>query len=298
MRLRGAILSLCALCGLSLTAGGDAQEGMSESAERVVSTGGRRIVERFDFEERSFNLGPVPRYWFRAIHLPGERERPGFPNWNESGFDDEHAQEGELSVKLPTRGGSASLRLASGVIGVIPGSIYELRVWVRTEGLTRAKAQMTARYLDEAGEPTVGIEVSTRALRTGGSWTEASLDLPEAPLEAAWIQIDLELLQPAQLRSDLSPEAAARQDIDGAAWFDDVRVMQRPRLRASTGSPINVVVAPARPELVFQLQDLTGETLRAELTVTDDSGAVRAREIRVSTSSREITSGGGMIIRS
>ncbi|MBZ0171017.1 MAG: hypothetical protein K8E66_01420, partial [Phycisphaerales bacterium] len=93
-----------------------------------------RITRRFDFEERDTNPGKLPRFWIRAQHDPPSRVRPGFPLWNQGHLDYDVSASGAGSVRLPTRGGSASLLLDPGVVTVFPDADYVVTARVRTEG--------------------------------------------------------------------------------------------------------------------------------------------------------------------
>lgn len=272
------LLSLSAACAWT--------GGVAAFAEIDRPAAAKRVVKTFDFEERPLNQEPAPMHWFRAQHDPPARERPGFPAWNAAGFDETTATSGRLSVKLPTRGGSTSLRLSSGVIAAIPGADYLIAANVRTSGLTRAGARLTARLVDQRRVSIPGTERHSEVVRTAGTWSEVSVELTGDHPGAAWIQIDLEVLQPidqAGMRGVLPEDAVDRQkaweeDYDGAAWFDDVVVYQLPRVELGTDVVGNLFTAPAKPRLVGSVRDLTGERLRARLTVTDIDGALIARE--------------------
>lgn len=240
--------------------------------------GAQRIVKVFDFEERDVNVEPVPMNWVRAVNDPPERIRPGFPAWNEPRFDDAQHVSGQWSVLLPTKGGSASLRLSAGALAAIPGADYLITAKVRTEGLENARAQLAARLLDARRQPISGAEARGPLVLSERRWSDTSLELKGDYPDAAWIQIDLELLQPEQMlrlgppRREVNPRQLVFEDVSGAAWFDDVVIQQLPRVELRTASPSNVVVAPETPVLTTRVKDLTGEDLRGELRVLDLDG--------------------------
>ena len=248
--------------------------------ERPEASG--RIVRVFDFEERAFNLDPVPMHWIRAHHVPGVRERPGFPNWNRSAFSKEFAHSGKESFMLPVGGGSVSARLVSGVIAAIPGSDYQIAAFVRTRGLKVSRARLVARLLDADGKTIERSEADTGLILAETGWRAVEAQLTGDFKGAAWIQIDLEVLQPAQFPNDplaparpfVEPFLVSAEDLSGAAWFDDIVVRHIPRLNVASASPTNIFLAPERPEIRFILRDLTGDALVGELTLTDESGAV------------------------
>ncbi|MBX3353704.1 MAG: hypothetical protein KF684_12295 [Phycisphaeraceae bacterium] len=261
----------------------------------------QRVVRVFDFEEQDFNAEEVPQYWVRAQHNPPARDRPGFPAWNKASFDESRAFSGQFSVKVPTEGGSASLRLSPGVIAAIPGADYVVTARIQTEGLSRSGARLVARFLDDRRQPIPGGEASTRVVRSSGEWAFVQAELRGVHERAAWIQIDLELLQPRELdrarRRELGHEAPREddpvfanrvwhEDVRGAAWFDDVVVNQLPRVELATASRANILSAPETPVIQARVRDLTGESLRATMTVYDMEGA------RVATMRKTLSPGG------
>ena len=273
-------LALAALvAGWCVGAGWAEGSAPSGAIERPEAAG--RIVRVFDFEERPDNPEPVPMHWVRAQHDPPHRDRPGFPDWNKAAFDTSHRLSGEHSVHLPTMGGSTSLRLSSGVIPAIPGADYMVVAGVRTDGLTHARARITARFLDERRRPIASSESRGALVDTRAEWRTVRVELVGDAPDAAWIQIDLELLQPRDqssrgrgpARAPVRPAHAVwLQDVQGGAWFDDVLVYQLPRISLATNGPGNVVTAPQRPRVDVSVRDLTGERLRAAMRVVDLDG--------------------------
>ncbi len=246
----------------------------------------RRIVRIFDFEEPN-NPDPMPRDWFRAQETRS-RPRPGFPLYNEAAFDHTGGRNGGTAVVLPVRGGSNSLRLMPGVIPVLPFGDYALTAWVRTDRLTHARAFVAIRLLDERGEPLPGAEVRTEPIRTNtdldepGPWRPISLRLAGRHEDAAYLQIDCELLQPAQFGSEaaLGDEQVLLEDMDGRAWLDDVIVYQLPRIHLSRAmDPASEAAAADQPPLLeASVQDLAAHSLQARVTVRDLEGSVVASQ--------------------
>ncbi len=264
--------------------------GQAARADVERPAAARRVLRLFDFEERPLNQEAVPRHWFRAQNDPPGRIRPGFPSWNKAEFDSSRHVSGSWSVRLPTRGGSTSLRLSSGVLPAIPGADYAVSASIRTEGLKHAAGRLSARFLNERRLAIRESESRSALVRTAGEgWETVSLELPGAYAEAAWIQIDLELLQPIDVedgrrgappRDALAKQRTWEEDYAGAAWFDDVLVSQLPRVELAAAAPGGVFVAPTPPTLRGSVRDLTGERLRTRLTVTDMDGRVESREER------------------
>ncbi len=260
-RLRTLSRALVAIgTGLALASAASAQLQRPSAAQRVVKL--------WDFDAADGAIEPVPRGWYRAQDSTAAgRARPGYPAFNAAYLDFEHAASGEFSMKLPTQGGSTSLMLSAGVIPAIPQADYIVRSRVRTEGLRHASARFSVWLLDAERELIPESVSRSRAVRTSGDWTIIDTDLRGVE-HATWIQIELELLQPALLiepgkrRTGVAPE-----DFSGAAWFDDVTILQAPRLGLGTNSPVNIIVDPERPDLVISVRDLTGESLDVEVEV-------------------------------
>lgn len=262
-----------------------AEEPKPDSGERPEAA--RRVVRVFDFEERPWNPEPVPQHWFRAQHDPPSRERVGFPVWNQATFDTTHSTSERHSLMLPTRGGSTALRLSGGVLAAIPTADYAVSARVRTDGLSHAGARLRARFLDERLEPITSSESASEPIRSEGQWTDVLVDLDGDAVGAAWIQIDLELLQPREVERERSesasednppshsaPHRALLEDVSGSAAFDDVTVMQVPRVRLRSRIAGSVAAAPAVPTYELEVRDLTGERLIVHMKATDIDGRV------------------------
>lgn len=235
--------------------------------------GARRQVRVFDFEERNVNFEDVPMHWFRVVD-DGSAPDAGRPAWNRAGFDSRVRYSGAWSVRLPTKGGGTLLRLGPGVAPAIPGASYVITAKARTEGLTHARARLVARLLDARREPVPGSEARGPLLQTAGRWGDTSVHIPGDFAGAAWIQIDLELVQPS--RAPGGARGLVFEDVRGGAWFDDVVVQQLPRVELRTESPGNVVVAPEEPAIVTTVHDLTGESLRGRIELRDLAGGLEA----------------------
>ncbi len=237
-----------------------------------------RIIRAFDFEEMYTNPLPVPLGWIRAQHDPDvPRDRPGFPIWNRAALDySSPAFSGEGTVHLPTDGGSTSLILRHGELTVFPNADYLISARVRTDGLTHARARMVAVLIDRAGNEIEEAAVSTRLVSTRGEWELLSLFIEGTEPDAAFVRIELQLLQPEQQprARRVKPFTVWAQDYDGGAWFDDVVVAQVPMIGLTTGTPGNIVSGEVPPSLEMTVRDLTGDDLRSSIRVFDASGDV------------------------
>lgn len=251
--------------------------GTSVAAQPERPSGAQRQVRLFDFEERETNALPVPAGWIRAQSDPGvPRDRPGFPIWNQGSLDyDSPAFSGIGSVVLPAEGGSTSLRLLSGVIGVFPGADYGVTARVRTDRMVHARACIEARLLDQDGRPLPGASARSDLIRTDGGWETVSLSVPGLDERAAYLQLELLVLQPrAWAPEDDNPFRVWHEDYHARAWFDDVEVTLLPRMELDTGHDGHVIPSGERPELGVLVRDLTGDRVEAVVRVLDADGRV------------------------
>ncbi len=301
----------CAALALGLAAGAAPGQEVAPDAPRITIPGdgdaadepgtatrpesARRVVRVFDFEERGTNPFEWPRHWMRAqdgIKSRPERgqvvefDRPGFPAWNLAVLDyDTPAFAGVGSVMLPTSGGSTALRLEPGVIPVFPDADYIVTARVRTQGLSHARARMEAVFLDSRLNPIESSRVASPPADPGGDWSAVEIEMHGTSNGAAFLSLELALLQPEQQGDAIPGYRPPPQDYSGAAWFDEVAVAQLPRIELACRAPGGVFVAPENPTLGLEIRDLTGEELTAQITVIDRHGKV------VDRFSREIGAG-------
>lgn len=252
------------------------QSPLDEPTETNRPATAGRVVAVFDFNERAVNPQPVPKDWFRAQHLPPERPRPGFPQYNAAAFDravlrdPQQSPGNNASVRLPTNGGSTSLRSASRAIPIFPGADYIVTGAVRTTPLAHARAFITARLLDAEAKPIEGAEFRSQPALSPDGWQLVPVRVPGRFPKAAYLQLDLELLQPEQAETARGGRhAVPAQDFNGSAWFDDVAVFQLPRLELSAIGGGGVLLPGEPAALKADIRDLAGEAITAQLTVTD-----------------------------
>lgn len=243
----------------------------------------RRLIRLFDFEEQD-NPDPVPKHWGRAQDSPTKGSgvrRPGFPSFNRAEFDHAIAVSGKSSVRLPTSGGSTSLRLEPGEVPIFPDADYSVSAMVHTEGLEQARAFLVARLLDQQLRPISGAEVRSEPVLSPNGWTAVRIAVPGHWKDATWLQIDLELLQPRQYEpappsGPTAQHRVWREDVSGAALFDDVSIALLPRTRFWTGTakgPVaGVFTAPTPVSLAVSARDHGGDILNAHFRLQDIDG--------------------------
>ena len=266
-----------------------AEQPAGDGAGLTRPPGSRRTVAHFGFEPDPNNPTDLPLGWIRAQNDPEiPRDRPGFPSWNLAHSSDAAAYAGEAALRLPTRGGSTSLRLRAGVIPVFPGADYAIAAMVRTDGLEHAAARLDARLLDDRGRRIDGASVASELIR-GTNWTQVVVMLRGGSAEAAYMQLECLLLQPgADAGGGPVPRVAGgdalpdrfrirEQDYSGSAWFDELTVIQTPRVRLGVDAPANLFEFPAAPAFGVYVRDLAGQQLSIGVEVADDRGRVVSR---------------------
>lgn len=243
-----------------------------------------RVVALFDFEEQLTNPLEVPEGWVRGQTEPAiGRDRPGFPRFNRAELDyDAPALAGEGSLRVEARGGSGSLLMRPGVIPIFPGADYMVVASVRTQNVQHARAVIAARLLDQALQPIPGSESRSEPVTSPGVWSRLRTPVLGDFDNAAYLQLELLLLQPEQLDPDAidRPFHVMREDYDARAWFDEVGVVALPRIEIHTANRAGVVVAPARPTFDLLVRDLAGDPLTVDAVITDAHGAEIDRSTR------------------
>ena len=276
-------VGVAAASWLWLCAGSAAQSPEPATSDQAVRV--------FDFEEPG-NPDPVPERWFRAQDDPAGTRRPGFPAFNRAEFDAGKAVSGKRSVRLPTRGGSTTLRLMPGDLAVFPDADYSVVAQVRTTELKHARAFVSARLLDQQLGVIPGSEVRSAPVLSPGVWTPARVTVPGRFPAAAWLQVELEVLQPAQFAATREDDPIAgyrvwHEDVEGDAWFDDVSVGLLPRTRFESINPTGILMAGQAAGLLMQVRDLGGRELVGAVRVLDiDGQEVWRREMTLQPDNR------------
>lgn len=256
----------------------------------------QRLVQQYDFDERDAgNFEKLPMAWYvigRESLNPDAHfnqvplhetllRRGGYPHYNTVGFDTRQKTSGRESLYLDLRGGNVGAFLEVGALPAVPNSDYQLTVNVRTTNLKFARARFTAYFIDPEGRAIDASASHSGAVTTNGRWQTLSLTLLGDYPRAAYIGMQVELLQPVfNPDSPLGDRQVVYEEVEGGAWFDDVRVWQLPSVSLETQTPVNVVRAPRTPLLMCKVRDLTGRPLRTDLAIYDLRLNTVAREER------------------
>lgn len=227
-----------------------------------------RVIKAFDFEERDLgNVEETPMNWLKV-------EGPGMPHYVNGRLSSDRAATGKYAFRFDLNGGSLLYRYPSGKIKAHPHANYHLTTQVFADSLTNARARVTAYFADVDGR-IIKNSVRHSDAYAGGDkdWHTLSIDL-QADDKAAWIVLELGLLQPAVWKSStLGNQTLFDQDIHARAYFDDLIIAQVPRTHLSCDRPGNVFKRSDPIALRVRISDRLTDDLVAKLLVRDASGS-------------------------
>ena len=245
----------------------------------------KRIVHHFDFEEADDgNFEELPMHWWvigrdpetddpTFLQYPIHKElidQTGYPTFTEVRFDRPQREKGKHGFHLGLNGGNVGAFVEVGTIAAVPGSDYMISARLRTVDLKHSGAKLSAYFMDTQGRRVEASVQSVANVRTGGEWQTVSVRLRGDEPKAAWIGLQVEVLQQAvSLESHLGPHQIVYQDVKGAAQFDDISVWQVPRVTVHSRSRTNVIRHPEKPTLSLEVRDMTGNSLVALASLYD-----------------------------
>ena len=237
---------------------------------RAQPVGLTRVLRTIDFEERRLgNNEDVPMHWVKV-------EAPGFPHYVNGRLATDRPHGGEYSFRLDLNGGSLLYRYEPTQIKINPAASYRIEAWVQTTVLEHARARVTAYFTDLDAHPIVA-SLRHSELYTASTihdpWKKLTFDLTALSPDAAYLVLELELLQP-QMYADnfLGQRTIHPQEIHGSAWFDDIRVSQIPRVNLTTGHPGNLFRRGEPIALSMEVRDAFTEDLAVQMIVRDAAG--------------------------
>jgi len=233
------------------------------------------VIEKLDFDERALgNYEDVPMHWHQ---LEGE----GLPSYNRGSFDESVGCDAAPSFRLDLAYGNVGYEYRNDNLAVIPRADYVVEAQVRSRGLRYARAFVVAYFADRFGNP---IESSRRVSRLMGGaaadepWQRVTIELPGRQPEAATLRLQVWLLQRYVWRGaeQAALDPVVRQDVEAAAWFDDIRIHQLPRFGLRLSNPAGVVVAGERETIDTEVYNATPHRLALHVRINTDGG-VEAR---------------------
>jgi hypothetical protein len=231
-----------------------------------------RVLKTVDFEERRLgNREDLPMHWTKV-------QGAGLPYYVNGHLSDSAAHSGQWSFEFDLNGGSLIYRYDPTQLPIQTGAHYSVKVFAQTTPLPHARARLTAYFVDLDGhtlsQTTVHSELYA-AKSAGDGWHELSVELSARDPAAAYLAVELELLQPSMYApSTLGERTLFDQDIYGSAWFDDLTISQVPQVLLSTDRPGNVFRRSDPLQLSVLVNDRFTDDLGAQLLITDAGGAV------------------------
>jgi hypothetical protein len=231
-----------------------------------------RVLRTFDFEERQLgNVEDIPMNWVKV-------EGPGLPHYVTGHLSTERHRSGQYSFQYDLNGGGLIYRYPAGLIPARQGAHYNVRGYVQTTPLPNARARLTS-YLTDADGHVIPASVRHSELFATPAgdlrWHALAVEITDDTPEAAYLVIELELLQPMHYAaSSLGARSLFAQDIHGSAWFDDVTVSQVPEVYMTTDRPGNILRKSDPLRVSVLVNDLFTDDLVAQLFVRDATGAI------------------------
>lgn len=245
----------------------------------------QRLIHKFDFEEARFgNYENMPGFWHRIgaepnLGIPRFNEQPlhkslstidGYPLFTQVRFNIPQHVQGDHNLYLGLNGGNAGAYLEVGAIPAVPNSDYRITARVMSSRLEHASAQFTVYFIDGKGRRVQESVVTTGLFRSNDKWIDLSLKLNGDYNAAAWIGMQVELLQEHyDKNSVLGDNQVVINEVEGGVWIDDIAIWQLPNISLSTQSKVNILRNPHVPELTVKVRDLSGRRLVSELKVYD-----------------------------
>ncbi len=246
-----------------------------------------RVVHRFDFDERAEgNLEDVPKYW--ELLRP-----PGFPHFSHGEFDPAVGQAAAPSFHLVSEGRNVAYQYSGLETRVRMNTDYRIEGYVKADHLMRARACLSAHFLDKNGLEIDGTLVRSRFV--GGAndsdgWVHVTLHLASAPRDAYTVGLVAWVMQEPTWNTAAPPRwHIPRRDVRAGAWFDDITIFALPHVSIASSATGNVMVPDELQELLVVLADNEDPTLRGRLTILSAGGQrVEEHEVPVVMESRVV----------
>jgi hypothetical protein len=226
-----------------------------------------RVLIHLDFDDRARGyVEPVPPGWIKL-------EGPGLPHYIDARLDDTQAHSGTDALRFDINGGSLVYRYPAGLIRVKRDALYRVSVQTRTSPMRHARAVLTAYFTDLDGLP-IRDSIHRHDLPPDDQsrWQELAIELTASHPQAAFLVVEIGILQPRMLNPD-----SARlpiEDIQGSAWFDDLRVSQVPGIHIVPTSAAGIFASDEPPAFDLTVSDRLLNDLEASVEVRDTTGTV------------------------
>jgi len=239
---------------------------------------GQRVMQRFDFEERSIHYLPQPMYWTKVTDKGNLRtymlEAGGFPHYATGKLDTRYHHSGEYSFQLISDGGSVGFEYDKRRIRVKPGSDFQITGFVHLEKAEHCRAQIICALTDRLGRIIPGSLLASglkgQIDQDQNGWARLEVYVPGNFSDARFITVSLWLLQEQQWnREERAEYQVFQKDVQAEAWFDDVTIFQLPRVVLQTDRAENVFEGKETARLLVEVEGVGSLDYHVHLTVYD-----------------------------
>ncbi len=234
-----------ALLGLLIVAATAAPSNQTRHPDAVE-------IFRCDFGENwDVNFDLWPDHWTRKRGL-------GFPAYIEIGLEDDSTAIAGRALRVEVNGGGATL--FSPPISIDSRFSYVLEGRLRTENLVHDVAYFSVTFYDGKRRPLETFH--SQKLRDASEWKNVRI----GPLAPKHRNVEI-----AVIALHLRP--GVKEDLTGAAIFDDVWFARLPRMTLSTNSKFNVYTDPSDLVITVELSGILERDPDIEFEVLDASSA-------------------------
>lgn len=234
-----------------------------------------RIVQNFDFDERRLgNPEDLPMHWSKV-------EGPGLPHYVSGRLDNSMGRSTSWSFRFDLNGGSLVYRFdpaGGGRIPVVPGSTYRIDGFVRTTALENARGRVSVYFVDQDFHPIPNTVrhsslVGSATASPADPWTPVSVSISADDPNAAYLVIELGLVQPAiYATAALGDRTLFKQDFTGSAWFTDLTVSQIPQVEVYPDQPGGIFPRGMPVRLHAKITDRLAADLTLNVQVVSANG--------------------------
>ncbi len=268
MRAKKNILILVFIC-IALADGLASAESVVITASHVTSSLMRRVIKKFDFNERSLgNLEDVPMYWTKV-------RAEGFPHFV-NGKLDEQVGVPPPSFRLQLNGGNLGYLFLARKISAFPGSDHKIIAKVKTANMKYSRGYIEAFYLDRFGNPlkdTIRYSQLISPKRDNNQgWQTITVNLPFSNSEGRFIGLGVFLVQPDHFPKRFGSQIVSyKKDIFATMWIDEIAIIRLPQVRLQTENNRFVYDTAEEINILSLVADPCAKDIRARMLLIDSA---------------------------